>query len=112
MADPVFVAGGTAQDNLPFFTKIVNDQWAAGSGVDRNAYINALVAGGFDKATMEAGASKTTLGNDVESLQFSVLWQGQCLLGQVGSATGDPIATVLPELADGGCFVAVTPPIE
>lgn len=107
-ADPVFVADGTAEDNLPLFTKIVNDQWAAGSGTTGKSYTDALVAAGFDVTAMEVTASKTTLGNDVESLQFAVLWHGSCLVGQVGPSTGDPIATVLPELKDGGCFVATT----
>ncbi|WP_367948839.1 hypothetical protein [Microbacterium sp. NC79] len=105
----VFVPGGTAEENLPIFTKVVLDQWAAGSGTRSAAYIDALVATGFDLAAMETTASKTTLGNDVESLQFSVLIQGTCLVGQVGASTGDPVAVLLPELKDGGCLVAVTP---
>ena len=110
-ADPAaaFVPGGTAEENLPIFTKVVVDQWAAGSGVNSTAYIDALVATGFDITAMETTSSTTTLGSDVESLQFSVLIQGSCLVGQVGASTGDPIAVILPELKDGGCLVSVTP---
>lgn len=105
----VFVAGGTAEQNLPIFHKIVVDQWAAGSGTNSAAYIAALTATGFDIAAMETMASKTTIGNDVDSLQFSVLMQGMCLVGQVGASTGEPVAVLLPELKDGGCLVAITP---
>ena len=110
-ADPaaVFVPGGTAEQNLPVFTKVVWEQWEAGSGTNSAAYIDALVGVGFDLAAMETTASKTTLGNDVESLQFSVLMGGTCLVGQVGASTGEPTAVVLPELKDGGCLVALTP---
>lgn len=104
-----FVPGGTAEQNLPIFAKVVTDQWAAGSGTNSAAYVDALVATGFDLAAMETTSSKTTIGNDVESLQFSVLIQGMCLVGQVGPSTGDPIAVLLPELKDGGCLVATTP---
>lgn len=110
--DPVFVPEGTAEDNLAYFTKIVQDQWAAGAGVDAKRYTDALAAAGFDKAAMQTGQSKTTIGNDVDSLQFSVLFKDQCLMGQVGSLSGDPTAVVMNQVAGGGCFIGNTVPVE
>ena len=76
------------------------------------AYIDALVAAGFDKTTMQVTQDKTTVGNPAESLQFSVRWGDECLIGQVGPATGTPVTVVAPALAEGTCLVGRTRPID
>lgn len=110
---PQLVPEGTAADNLPLFAHVVAEVTAAGGDVvSGRSYIDALVAAGFDRASMQLTADTTTVGDAVDALQFSVLWAGECLVGQVGPSTPAPAAIVLPELADGGCLVGQTEPID
>lgn len=110
---PVFFADGTAEDNLPIFTMITEQIWASDESGAGRAYVDALVAAGFDKATMQVTQDLTTVGNAVESLQFSIRWgEDQCLVGQVGPSTGQPVAMVLDQLAEGRCLVGNTRPID
>ena len=103
---------GSASDNLPYFASIVSSVWA---GLDRaagRAYVDALVTGGFDKTAMQVTRDESTVGNPAESIQFSVLWKGECLVGQVGPATGKAVAVVLPVVGDGRCLIGDTRPID
>ncbi len=106
------VPEGTAEQNLPWFRQVVQKVWAGPDRVHGRAYIDALVAAGFPKAAMQVTEDLSTVGNPAESVQFSVLWKGSCLVGQVGPATGDPVAVVLPQLATGGCLLGKTRPID
>jgi hypothetical protein len=112
--DPVvLMPDGSAGDNLPFFAQIVRGVWAGPDARSGRAYIDALVGAGFDKAAMEVTQDESTVGNPAESLQFSIRWgEGECLVGQVGPATGDPVATVLPRLPTGSCLLGQTRAID
>ncbi len=109
---PELVPDGTADDNLPFFAEIVAQVWNGPDQASGRAYIDALTAAGFDKAAMEVTADESTVGNAAESIQFSVRWGDECLVGQVGPATGAPVSVVLPGLPDGGCMLGQTRPID
>lgn len=111
-AAPTLHPDGTAQDNLPLFAAVVASVWASRHKVEGRAYIDALVAAGFDKSAMQVTNDKSTVGNPAESIQFSVRWGDECLVGQVGPATGQPVAVVLPGLAEGVCLVGETRPID
>ncbi len=106
------VPGGTAEDNLPFFSSVVAGVWASPEQTAGRAYIDALTASGFDKAAMQVTYDESTVGNAAESIQFSVRWGEQCLVGQVGPATGEPVTVVLPALAEGTCLVGDTRPLD
>ncbi|MFB8386641.1 hypothetical protein ACFC3F_05805 [Microbacterium sp. NPDC055910] len=108
----VFLPDGTASDNLPIFRQVVEAVWAGEHNDAGRAYIDALTAAGFDRAAMEVTEDLSTVGHRAESLQFSVLWGSECLIGQVGPATGDPVATVVDALAEGGCLIGRTRPID
>lgn len=108
----MLVPDGSAEDNLPLFAEVVTAVWASPENEYGRAYIDALVAQGFDRATMQVTSDVSTVGNRAESLQFSVLWGDECLVGQVGPATGDPVAVVVPALAEGGCLIGATRPID
>ena len=110
-SEPTLVPEGTAEDNLPLFLAVTERVWASEARGAGRAYIDALVAAGFDKVAMEVTADQTTIGNPAESIQFSVLWGDECLVGQVGSTTGDPHAVVLP-VVDGRCLIGQTRPID
>lgn len=109
---PALVPEGSAEDNLAFFAQIIRSVWNGdGRGAGR-AYVDALVAGGFDKSAMQITADTSTVGNPAESIQVSVRWGEQCLIGQVGDATGEPVATVVGALPDGACLLGETRPID
>lgn len=109
---PVLVPDGSASDNLAYFAAIVNSVAAGPDSAAGRAYIDALVAGGFDKSAMQVTRDESTVGNAAESIQFSVLWSGECLVGQVGPATGPPVAVVLPAVGSGTCLIGDTRPID
>jgi hypothetical protein len=111
-AEPALVPDGTAQDNLPLFATVVEAVWATPEQVAGRAYVDALVAAGFDRAAMQLTPDESTVGNPAESIQFSVRWVDQCLVGQVGPATGAPVTVVVPVLAEGTCLVGETRPID
>lgn len=69
--------------------------------------VNALVAAGFDKKAMQVTSGSTTIGRAVDSIEFSVLWQGKtCLIGQAGSSGIS--STTAPPLSTGKCLVGTT----
>jgi hypothetical protein len=109
---PALDPAGSAEDNLPYFDGVIAGVWQGGAGVAGRAYVDALVAAGFDKAAMQVTADTSTVGNPAESLQVSVRWGEECLIGQVGQATGEPVATVVTGLPDGGCLLGDTRPID
>lgn len=111
-ATPRLVPDGTAADNLPLFTSVMNAVWASPENVAGRAYVDALAAAGFDKTAMQVTEDVSTVGNAAESIQFSVRWGEECLVGQVGPTTGAPLAIVLPGLAEGGCLVGTTRTID
>ena len=111
--EPVLVPDGTAEDNLPLFTGVSEGIWASDQRGSGRAYIDALVAAGFDRAAMQVTQDLTTVGNTAESLQFSVRWGDEdCLIGQVGPSTGQVVTAVMPQLAEGRCLVGATRPID
>lgn len=110
---PVLVADGTAADNLPLFSAVTARVWASEGRSHGRAYIDALVDAGFPRDRMQVTADLSTVGQQTESLQFSVAWgQTECLIGQVGPSTGEPVTAVMPQLAQGHCLVGRTRPID
>ena len=111
-AGPAFIADGTAPENLPFFASIVDAVWASDARGSGRAYVDALVAGGFDKASMQVTKDLSTVGNAAESMQVSVRWADECLVGQFGPATGEPESTVQSLLPADVCLLGNTRPID
>lgn len=109
----MLVPGGTATENLVLFTAVTAQVWASDDRARGRAYVDALVAAGFPKERMQVTADRTTVGRAVESLQFSVAWgDRECLIGQVGPSTGEPVTAVMPQLGGGRCLVGRTRPID
>lgn len=110
---PTFKPAGTAEDNLPIFAAVTAQVWGSEQRGSGRAYIDALVAAGFDRSMMQVTQDQTTVGNAVESLQFSVRWgEEKCLIGQVGPSTGEPVTAVMDQLAEGRCLIGATRPID
>jgi hypothetical protein len=109
---PTLVPGGTADDNLPLFRAVTARVWSSDQRASGRAYIDALVAAGFDRGAMQLTEDHSTVGNPAESFQFSVRWgDAECLVGQVGPSTGDPVTAVLPQLDAGACLIGKTAPV-
>lgn len=108
----MFVPDGSAADNLPLFTQVMDTVAATEASVQGRAYIDALVAAGFPKDAMEVTRDLTTVGNAAESIQFSVQWAGECLVGQVGPSVPTPTALVLPLVPGDTCLIGQTRPID
>lgn len=112
-ADPEYIADGSAEDNLPLFSAVTAQVWSSEGRSSGRSYIDALIAAGFDRTAMQVTQDVTTVGNPAESLQFSVRWgTTQCLVGQVGPSTGEPVTAVMPQLAEGRCLVGATRAID
>lgn len=109
---PALVPGGSAEDNLPLFRAVMDEVAATDARAQGRAYIDALVAAGFPKAAMEVTQDRTSVGNPADSIQFSVRWDDECLVGQVGPSTPAPTALVLPLTPEGTCLVGDTRPID
>ncbi len=92
---------------------IVDEVWAGEDRAKGRAYIDALTRAGFDRASMQLTSDHSTVGSPAESFQFSVAWgASECLIGQVGPSTGDPVVAVMPQLALGRCLVGNTVAID
>ena len=112
-AAPMLVPDGSAADNLPLFAQITQDVWATEQRAAGRAYIDALVAAGFDKAAMQVTYDETSIGDPVDSIQFAVRWDDEeCLVGQVGPSIPEPAAKVLPALGTDRCLLGATRPID
>lgn len=109
---PELVPDGDAWDNLPLFTAVTERVWNSPDQVAGRAYVDALVAAGFDKSAMQVTTDLTTIGNPVDTLMFAVQWGEECLIGQVGPTTGDPVTTVMAVVPDDGCLIGETRPID
>lgn len=110
---PQYLPDGTAEENLPLFAAVTAQIWATEQRGSGRAYIDALIAAGFDRAGMQFTADTSTVGNAAESLQFSVRWgESECLIGQVGPSTGEPVTAVMPQLAEDRCLIGNTQPID
>lgn len=110
---PAFYPDGTAEENLPLFTAVTEKVWASDEKYSGRAYIDALIAVGFDRAQMQVTNDQTTVGNPAESAQFSVRWGEEfCLIGQFGPSTGEPVTTIMDQLPEGRCLIGNTRPID
>lgn len=110
---PTLQPDGSAADNLPVFTAVADAVWASDQRGAGRAYIDALIAAGFDREAMQVTQDTSTVGNPAESLQFSVRWgEKECLVGQVGPSTGQVVTAVMPQLAEGRCLIGTTRSID
>lgn len=109
---PRLVPDGTAAENLPMFASVVDAVWTSETPLQGSAYIDALATEGFAIADMERTADLSTVGEPAESIQFSVRWADECLIGQVGPGFEAPVTIVAPLLAEGTCLVGATVPVE
>ncbi|MFZ4895632.1 DUF6993 domain-containing protein [Plantibacter sp. Mn2098] len=108
---PVLVPEGTAAENLPFFDLVNNKTLTAKADAGGRDFIDGLVTAGFPKADMEVTPDTTSIDLAADSIQFSVKWNGSCIIGQHGANIGYH-SEVAPLLDTGRCLVGATRPID
>ena len=102
----------SASENLSFFDAVNLGVVAANASAGGRDFIDALVTAGFDRSQMEVTADRTTVDLQADSVQFAVLFNDECLVGQYGPASGGYHSAVRPALGTGGCLVGETRPID
>lgn len=102
----------SAGENLATFDSVILGVLEANAAAGGRQFIDALVAAGFDKSQMELTSDRTTVDLQADSVQFAVLFQGECLVGQYGPASDGYHSAVRPALGTGGCLVGQTRPID
>ncbi len=102
----------SAEENLAYFDAVSLRVIAANASAGGRDFIDALASAGFDKSQMEVTADRTTVDLQADSVQFAVVFQGECLVGQYGPASGGFHSAVRPPLGTGGCLVGATRPID
>jgi len=103
---------GTAKKNLGFFDFVNNRTLAGNSNPSAQQFVDGLAAAGFPKSQMQMTADKTTVNLTPGSVQFSVLINGGCLIGQFGADIGGYHSTVAPALSTGKCLIGDTVPVQ
>ncbi|TFD88950.1 DUF6993 domain-containing protein [Cryobacterium serini] len=111
-SDPTLLPDGTAAENLMYFNFLAAAVTKANPAADGRAYIDALVAGGFDRAAMEVTFDRTQADLAADSIQFSVSIADECLIGQIGPASDGFHSVVAPILSTGLCLVGSTRQID
>ncbi|MDJ0337126.1 hypothetical protein [Cryobacterium sp. PH31-O1] len=109
---PALLPRGTAADNLGYFNFLAAAVTTANPAADGRAYVDALVAGGFDRAAMELTFDRTQADLAADAVQFSVRFAGECLIGQIGPASDGFHSVVAPILSTGLCLVGASRQID
>lgn len=107
---PPFSSTSTTAEALAHFDEVNAATVATNARPGGRAVVDALVAAGFDKSTMQVTADTTSIGRDADSVQFSVLWGQDCLIGQVSGAGYS--SQTAPVLGTGACLVGSTRAID
>ncbi|MCS5718668.1 hypothetical protein N1027_11040 [Herbiconiux sp. CPCC 205763] len=102
--------GGSAADNQAFFDSVNRALIASNPAAGGVEFTSNLRTNGFDIAAMQVTADTTTVGVAADSIQFSVHWGDDCLIGQYGQGQYESI--VAPALGTGACLVGQTRAID
>lgn len=103
---------GTAQQNQAYFDYVNNRTIAKAKNPTAEQFVAGLAAGGFDKTDMQMTADRTTVDLTPGSVQFSVLVDHGCLIGQFGQDIGGYHSVVAPVLHTGKCLIGDTVPVH
>ncbi|WP_396451872.1 DUF6993 domain-containing protein [Leucobacter aridicollis] len=114
-AEPAtFVPGGTSEENLPFFGQVLREYAAGERPVQGQPIVDALVAGGFDKQTMQVSFDASKTGLAADSIYVAVRTGESCLIGQVSAEDRDATAEVVGAIGPDKnvCLIGQTRPID
>lgn len=114
-AEPaVLVPGGSAQENLPFFTQLLAEYAAGEQPIQGQPIVDAVAGGGFDRAEMQVSFDNSKTNLVADSIYVAVRSGETCLIGQLVTE-GREVATeavdaVGPER--NVCLIGDTRPID
>ena len=111
-AVPELQPGLSAGENLDYFDLVNTAVVAANAAPGGRDFVDALVAGGFDKSAMQVTPDRTAIDLQADSIQWSVLFNGECLIGQYGPASGGYHSEVAAPSGQGACLLGETRPID
>ena len=109
-AAPTLDPNGTVDEAYAFWRYLVEKMYFDLGKNDGAQYINMMTNYGFDRAAMEVTYNETAIGEQADSIIFSVRFGGECFIGQIFNPTW--VATRAPVLGTGTCLVGVTRPID
>ncbi|HLP23825.1 MAG TPA: hypothetical protein VK139_07275 [Microbacteriaceae bacterium] len=109
---PVFVPGGSASQNKPWFDYTNKKTVASFAPPIGQNFIDGLVAAGFDKTAMLVTPDTTAANLQADSIQFSVQVGELCLVGQYGTGSQGYQSRIFPVVPGIGCLLGKTRPIE
>jgi len=109
-----FVPDGTADENLPFFTLLLEDYAESDAEILGEPVVNVVAEGGFEKSQMQVSFDRTKTDLGADNIFVSVRIDGDCLIGQL--STGDRVASAITAPAVGPdrnlCLIGKTRPID
>lgn len=111
LAAPTFAPTGSAAQNLRFFDYVNSRTITRYRTPSGQQFVDGLAAAGFSKSDMQLTAPRTTIDLQPASVQFSVLINGGCLIGQFGTAIGGYHSMTAAKLATGKCLIGDTVPV-
>lgn len=111
---PELVSGGTAEENLPYFTEVLRS-YADGQGAVKGEPIaRAVIDAGFDKSFMQMSFDRSKTGLEADNIFVAVLLGEDCLIGQIVTADRSFVAEALPAVGPekNVCLIGETAPIH
>ncbi|WP_449277192.1 DUF6993 domain-containing protein [Leucobacter sp. GX24907] len=82
-AKPELVPGGSAEDNMPYFTEVLREYGEGDDPVEGVPITTALREAGFDTADMQVSFDTSRTGLVADSIYVSVRIDTGCMLGQL-----------------------------
>lgn len=110
---PGLVSGGTAEENLPYFTEVLRE-FAAGEGTIKGEPVaRAVIEAGFDKNLMQVSFDRSETGLEADNIFVSVLLGESCLIGQIVTSDRSFVAETGPAVGPENnlCLIGETAPI-
>lgn len=111
---PMLVPDGSAADNQPFFTLVLQEFVADTQPVEGEPIVNALSDAGFNRDAMQISFDRTKTNLVADSMFVSVRYEDECLLGQVTTDTRELAVSLAPTVGPDKnlCLIGVTRPID
>ena len=107
---PTLNPEGSAVENLAYFRRVGHRLLDRNQGAKGKTIVNYFVKAGFSKNDMEVTPDKTSIDLDAWNIEFSVLMNGTCLIGQAGNVRFQSFAA--PVLATNRCLIGRTRTID
>ncbi|MCW2287591.1 DUF6993 domain-containing protein [Leucobacter luti] len=110
---PELIPGGSAEDNLPYFTEVLRSYTDGDGPVQGAPIVAAVAAAGFDPALMQVSFDETKTNLVADNIFVSVRVNENCLVGQVVTEDRSFVAETAPAIGPNGdiCLIGTTAPI-